>query len=511
MLRRALFTLFATVALTAALRAPQLQAQELEPFVDDSAPSSDVRSPESFGHPASPPGCFFEGRFFAPNSPCSSLSPVPGDECKLSQLTCRVTSGTMGICESLTLNGPSGSQCFSPRNGALRDSCCSPPALCDGQGSCNQGPDVSCPANTECVSYSCDCQNRGGPCLATTMPAVNCEVSPWKVPNPIPCGRYTVTRDVVVQPKCNGVTCPHLQEERQGPACTTPTATPTRTPTPRASIMPTRTPTSTPTVTRTATPTRTPTPTATTSATPSPSPTPTATATPTLPPPVVPPCDLTCPEGQTLNRTTCACEGACPPIDPDSCGTNCVPAPYPECIRCGGGCEATNAVTYYTASGECLMATSWGPSENCCPKVGCDIKEHGYGDQEDEQGIWYKMVDISSACPSHPGMVGPPIKCPTCKCTDKVDCVRIDPDGAGAAYVFTDGNEPRYGHAVYRDENGNRTGVSEDRCWCIPRADACPSGYRPYASPPDIEYTPLDKTGFLDGTPCKNPTSNQAR
>jgi hypothetical protein len=156
------------------------------------------------------------------------------------------------------------------------------------------------------------------------------------------------------------------------------------------------------------------------------------------------------------------------------------------------------------------MATAWGPSENCCPKVGCDIKEHGYGDRQDSDGVWYKMVDMISACPSHPGMVGPPVKCPTCKCTEQVDCVKIDSEGDGPDYIFTDGNTPRYGHAVYRDENGARTGQTEDRCWCIPKADACPSGYRPNSTPPELEYTPLDKTGLLDGTPCKNPTSTQA-
>lgn len=142
--------------------------------------------------------------------------------------------------------------------------------------------------------------------------------------------------------------------------------------------------------------------------------------------------------------------------------------------------------------------------------MGCDIKAHGYGDKEDDQGIWYKMVDIKSACPSHPGMVGPPIKCPSCKCTAQVDCVRIDPAGEGPSYIFTDGNEPRYGHEVYRDENGARTGVGTDQCWCFPKADACPAGYRPFESGREIEYTPFERTGKLDGTACKNPTSNQA-
>jgi hypothetical protein len=245
-----------------------------------------------------------------------------------------------------------------------------------------------------------------------------------------------------------------------------------------------------------------------------PIPTATATATPTkTPTPVSPPsqpCTLSCPSGQTLNQLTCSCEPQCPPVDSNTCGKNCVPAPYPKCIECSGTCETT-PITYYTADGQCLMATSWGPSESCCPKQGCDIKAHGYGDQQDESGIWYKMVDIVSACPSYPGMTGPPVKCPTCKCTDKVDCVRSDPNGDGLPYMLLDGLEPRYGHSVIRDENGVRIDQSGDQCWCVPKADACPAGYKPNSSSnPEIEYTRLENTGLLDGTTCKNPTSNQA-
>ena len=243
-----------------------------------------------------------------------------------------------------------------------------------------------------------------------------------------------------------------------------------------------------------------------------PIPTATATATPTkTPTPVSPPsqpCTLSCPSGQTLNQLTCSCEPQCPPVDSNTCGKNCVPAPYPKCIECSGTCETT-PITYYTADGQCLMATSWGPSESCCPKQGCDIKAHGYGDQQDESGIWYKLVDIVSACPSYPGMTGPPVKCPTCKCTATVDCVRSDPNGDGPTSMEVDGLEPLYGHSV--DENGDRIDQSGDQCWCVTKADACPAGYTPLSSSnPKIEYTRLENTGLLNGTTCKNPTSNQA-
>ena len=506
--RRLHLIILAMAAFTVAHSAPTtLHAQDLASALDEEVSGSDLRSPESFSDPGSQPGCFFEGKFFPPNAPCSATSPVPGQECQLSQLTCKVTGQASGSCEPLSLNQPARTQCFAPTNGAYRTSCCSPLAMCDGNGSCTQGPDVACPANTECVSYSCDCQNRGGPCIATQTPPVRCEVSPWRIPNPIPCGTYTVTRTVLVQPTCGGLACPPLEEQRQGPACTTPTptATPSHTPTARATPTPSVTATVTATITATATKTSTPTATNT----PTPSPTGTATATPTPLSPDVPGCNLTCPPGESLNQATCSCQPACPPVSGDSCGANCVAAPYPECIRCSGGCEATNVIKYYTSDGECLLATAWGPSENCCPRVGCDIKEHGYGDRQDNDGVWYKMVDITSACPSHPGMVGPPIKCETCKCTEQVDCVKIDPDAPGGSYIFTDGNEPRYGHEVYRDENGERTSEGSDKCWCVPKADACPPGYRPFSSPPEIEYTPLERTGMLDGTACKNPTSNQ--
>ena len=72
------------------------------------------------------------------------------------------------------------------------------------------------------------------------------------------------------------------------------------------------------------------------------------------------------------------------------------------------------------------------------------------------------------------------------------------------------GLEPLYGHSV--DENGARIDPpSGDQCWCVTKADACPAGYTPLSSSnPKIKYTRLENTGLLDGTTCKNPTSNQA-
>lgn len=316
---------------------------------------------------------------------------------------------------------------------------------------------VPCKPESKVINGTCDCK-------------AHC-------PNDVAACDQTLTLNWVIDqlPTAGGKPCP--QEPcaiSNGPPCPTATATAT----------PTKTPTATPTEI------------------------PTATPTPVSPPSQ--PCTLSCPDGQTLNQATCSCEPKCPPVDSNNCGQNCVPAPYPKCIECSGTCETT-PITYYTADGQCLMATSWGPSESCCPKQGCDIKAHGYGDQQDESGIWYKMVNIVAACPSYPGMTGPPVKCPTCKCTDKVDCVRSDPNGDGLPYMHLDGLEPRYGHAVIRDESGTRIGEGRDQCWCVPKADACPAGYKPNSSSnPEIEYTRLENTGLLDGTTCKNPTSNQA-
>ena len=159
---------------------------------------------------------------------------------------------------------------------------------------------------------------------------------------------------------------------------------------------------------------------------------------------------------------------------------------------------------YYTADGQCLMATSWGPSPYCCPSVGCDIQEHGYGDQQTSTGEWYKMVDITSACPSQRGkLLGDPVPCPTCKCTSKLDCINnSDP----SYYKMIEGGySPQYGHEVIRDDYGARIAVGDDKCWCVPDPNACPSGYRPLqAFNLEIEYTPIEQTGMLDGSSCKS-------
>jgi hypothetical protein len=194
----------------------------------------------------------------------------------------------------------------------------------------------------------------------------------------------------------------------------------------------------------------------------------------------------------------------CPAI-PDSCGSGCRSAPYPTCVVCDQPCPNNPPIMYYTADGQCLMATSWGPSPYCCPSVGCDIQAHGYGDQQDQStGEWYKMVDITSACPSQRGkLLGDPVPCPTCKCTSKLDCI----NNSDPSYFkeIVGGYSPRYGHEVIRDDYGARVAVGDDKCWCVPDPNACPSGYRPLqAFNLEIEYTPIEQTGMLDGSSCKS-------
>ena len=194
----------------------------------------------------------------------------------------------------------------------------------------------------------------------------------------------------------------------------------------------------------------------------------------------------------------------CPAI-PDSCGSGCRSAPYPTCVVCDQPCPNNPPIMYYTADGQCLMATSWGPSPYCCPSVGCDIQAHGYGDQQDQStGEWYKMVDITSACPSQRGkLLGDPVPCPTCKCTSKLDCI----NNSDPSYFkeIVGGYSPQYGHEVIRDDYGARVAVGDDKCWCVPDPNACPSGYRPLqAFNLEIEYTPIEQTGMLDGSSCKS-------
>jgi hypothetical protein len=180
----------------------------------------------------------------------------------------------------------------------------------------------------------------------------------------------------------------------------------------------------------------------------------------------------------------------CPPM-PAGCGLGCRPAPYPKCIECTGSC-VTTPITYYTQTGECLMATHWS-GDACCPQVGCDIKAHGYGNER-EGDTWIKRVPIVDTCPSQRGLLlGAPVSCVTCSpCDEKLDCIS---DTNPQHYVFVkDGHRPMYGH----EEGG------VDQCWCVPKKDACPSGYHPQQAPPVIKYTPFRATGLLDGTPCLN-------
>ena len=60
---------------------------------------------------------------------------------------------------------------------------------------------------------------------------------------------------------------------------------------------------------------------------------------------------------------------------------------------------------------------------------------------------------------------------------------------------------PRYGHEV------SKTGeaVGDDKCWCVPVPNACPSGYRPLQEfNLKIEYTPFEQTVLLDRSSCKS-------
>ena len=193
----------------------------------------------------------------------------------------------------------------------------------------------------------------------------------------------------------------------------------------------------------------------------------------------------------------------CPAI-PDSCGSGCRSAPYPTCVVCDEPCTNNKPITYYTADGQCLMATSWGPSQNCCPSVGCDIKAHGYGDKQDDTGEWYKMVNITDSCPSQRGkLLGGPVRCPTCKCTSKLDC--ISESGGGGYKMIAEKYRPRYGHEVFRDASGAREAVGGDKCWCVPVPNACPPGYKelqPFNL--EIEYTPIEQTVLLDRSSCKS-------
>lgn len=183
----------------------------------------------------------------------------------------------------------------------------------------------------------------------------------------------------------------------------------------------------------------------------------------------------------------------CPPSG-SSCGSSCTRAPYPDCgWTCAGTCP-TNAITYYTAEGECLIATAWGPSASCCPNQGCDIKPHGYGDQYD--GEWFKMVPLSSACPSEPAtIVGDDIRCPTCHCGNDTDCRKKAADGTLIDFKFVP-SLPKYGHLEGET-------VDDDRCFCHPNQDACPSGYVPLQQPFTVHYTDIATKGLLAGTTCQ--------
>ena len=186
--------------------------------------------------------------------------------------------------------------------------------------------------------------------------------------------------------------------------------------------------------------------------------------------------------------------GQCPAVSP-SCGSSCTRAPYPDCSwTCSGTCETT-PITYYTADGECQIATAWGPSASCCPNQGCDIKPHGYGDQHD-QYEWFKMVPLSSACPSKPGtIVGDDIRCPTCHCGNDTDCQLKAADGTLIDFKFVP-SLPKYGHLEGET-------VEDDRCFCHPNQKACPSGYVPLQQPFTVHYTDIATKGLLAGTTCQ--------
>lgn len=185
--------------------------------------------------------------------------------------------------------------------------------------------------------------------------------------------------------------------------------------------------------------------------------------------------------------------GQCPPVSP-SCGSSCTRAPFPDCgWTCSGTCP-TDPRVYYTPDGECLIATSWGPSASCCPSQGCDIKSHGYGDQYD--GEWFKMVSIVSACPSHPGtIVGDDVRCPTCHCGNDTDCQKKATDGTLIDFKFVP-SLPKYGHLEGET-------MDDDRCFCHPNKDACPSGYVPLQQPFTVYYTDMATKGLLAGTTCQ--------
>lgn len=204
----------------------------------------------------------------------------------------------------------------------------------------------------------------------------------------------------------------------------------------------------------------------------------------------------------------------CPPL-PDGCGAGCRSVPYPACVECDVPCE-TQAISYFTDKGECLLATYWS-GDSCCPQVGCDIRSHGYGDLPEPDpmvNLMYKMIPLSDACPSQRGeLLGEAIKCPTCvECTRQLDCIRgpnfsegNNVDNGNGYVLVPNGFETLYGHEVLYDEQGARIGKGPDQCWCKPKPEKCPSGYIPHGSfNSQIEYTPIGQTGLLDGTVCAN-------
>jgi hypothetical protein len=197
----------------------------------------------------------------------------------------------------------------------------------------------------------------------------------------------------------------------------------------------------------------------------------------------------------------------CPELPP-GCGTGCKLAPPPKCLACDDPC-VTQAVSYFTAKGECLLATYWD-GESCCPQTGCEIIPHGYGDRK-EGDLLFKAISLADACPSQRGkLVGEPIKCASCEpCNKELDCISNQGGSIKIVPASPDNFETLYGLRVYRDEQGNITGTdSAQQCHCSPNPEKCGAGYHLSGMNPrlEIKYTPIGATGLLANTACAGKT-----